>query len=79
MIGQAVFAKNYNEIKEAEEMGIEPPEMIDSYGEFGFKISDIKMFHKDQKGRIVLIFNNDNWTIKYEEEIWNKLIQEFKD
>lgn len=80
MIAQAMFTENYDEIHEAERMGmlIKPKPVLVS-DTFGFHLHDVIQFHKTNNGNIRIYFTTGiDWTLKYENDVWNKLLKKFE-
>ena len=75
MEAQALFLKNFKEVKKAEEQGVDPPKEEYIYGDALFNVHTITFVHKDESGDIVIYIQSYRWTLKYSDELWNILKQ----
>lgn len=78
MIGKAFLSTNYDEVEESKEMGVAiEHEMITKLT--GFKLDDVKIFHKDQDGNIKIYFGYEDqtWAFEFDQKIWDALIEHF--
>lgn len=78
MIAQIELIKNWKEIDKAQAMNISSPEEEHEYKTFGFQLDDVGKFHLEDDNKIVLIFSDRTFVIKYEESIYQELLNKFK-
>lgn len=80
MIAQGKFLKNWKAVEEAEEMGVEPPEKVFEFDEVLINPDYVEAVNKDVNGDLVLNMKYflHNWTIKYDEEIWDYFKSRFQ-
>ncbi len=74
----AIFCKNYDERQQAEDLDIKLPEFIPAYEDFYFNMEYVEAFYKNDEGNINLVIQGNTWSIKWDEKIYNQLINKMK-
>ena len=81
MIVKALFASNVDELYRADELGIECEEKT-YWDDFMFNLNDVRAAWMNRSGWINIYLEgieDHEWTIKYDEKIWNKLKERFEE
>ena len=79
MRGKAYIVDNIEEITDAQDLGIAPPEELLSIRDFYFRPSDVMNFFKDDNGDISIRLKGEQnrWEIEYSDSVWDKLANSF--
>lgn len=81
MKGNAIFVTNFDQLEKCESMNI-PWEPETAAYPFLFKLEDVKASYIDKEGDIIIyleaIKEDNQWRLKYDEDIWNKLKTKFE-
>lgn len=76
MEAKALFVENYQEINNALNINIDPPEKIYKWSTVYFSIKDISFSHRDVDGNIVVYIYGMRWTLQYSDELYARIKQE---